>query len=137
MKDPVRCRGNTINFYSFGMNLVDLHGATVIGNSVRNAAYGISLWSSSKMESVTVQGNTISVDQATRGTPSAYGIATSYNLGINGDFANLQISANVIRFEQESSSRTMANNVNYGIGLQAFGNIANAVLLGNEIVRAP
>jgi hypothetical protein len=101
--------GNTINFYSFGMNLVDLHGASVIGNSVRNAAYGISLWSSSKMESVTVQGNTISVDQATRGTPSAYGIATSYNLGINGDFANLQISANVISFEQESSSRTMAN----------------------------
>jgi len=36
--------GNTINFYSFGMNLVDLDGATVIGNSVRNAAYGISLW---------------------------------------------------------------------------------------------
>ena len=129
--------GNTINFYSGGLNLVDLHGATVIGNSVRNAAYGISLWSSSKMESVTVQGNTISIDQATRGTPSAYGIATSYNLGINGDFANLQISANVISFEQESSSRTMANNVNYGIGLQAFGNIANAVLLGNEIVRAP
>jgi Pectate lyase superfamily protein len=129
--------GNTINFYSFGMNLVDLHGATVIGNSVRNAAYGISLWSLSKMESVTVQGNTISVDQVTRGTPSAYGIATSCNLGINGDFANLQISANVISFEQELSSRTMANHVNYGIGLQAFGNIANAVLVGNEIVRAP
>jgi len=129
--------GNTISFYSFGMNLVDLHGATVTGNNVRNTAYGISLWSLSRMESVTVQGNTISIDQATRGTPSAYGIATSYNLGINGDFANLQISANIISFEQESSSRTMANNVNYGIGLQAFGNIANAMLLGNEIVRAP
>src|SRR5262249_17513430 len=90
--------GNTIDLYLGGMNLVDLHGATVIGNSVRNAAYGISLWSTSKMDSVTVQGNTISIDQATRGTPSAYGIATSYNLGINGEFANLLIAANIISF---------------------------------------
>lgn len=129
--------GNTISFYSFGMNLVDLHGATVTGNSVRNAAYGISLWSLTNMDSVIVQGNTISIDQVTRGTPSAYGIATSYNAGINGDFSNLQIAANVISFEQESSARTIANDVNYGIGLQTLGNIANAVLLGNEIVRAP
>ena len=130
-------RGNTINGYSFGINLVDLHGATVTGNSVRNAAYGITLWSLNNMESVSVQGNIISVNQVTRGTPSAYGIATSYNLGINGNFSNLQIAGNVISFEQESSSRTIANNVNYGIGLQSFGNIANAVLFGNEIVRAP
>jgi hypothetical protein len=27
--------------------------------------------------------------------------------------------------------------VNYGIGLQAFGNIVNAVLFGNQIVRPP
>ena len=129
--------GNTINGYAFGMNLVDLHGATVIGNSVRNAAYGISLWSLTDMESVLVRGNTISVDQVTRGASSAYGIATSYNIGINGNFSNLQIAGNVISFEKESTSRAIAGNANYGIGLQAFGNIANAVLLGNEIIRAP
>jgi pectate lyase-like protein len=129
--------GNTIDYYSAGMNLVDLHGASVTGNHVRNAAYGISLWSSTTMDSVTVQGNTVSVAQVTRGIPSSWGIATSYNNGINGNFSNLQISGNVLTFEPEPSSREIANWVNYGIGLQALGNIANALVVGNEIVHAP
>lgn len=129
--------GNTIDYYSAGMNLVDLHGASVTGNHVRHAAYGISLWSLTTMDSVTVQGNTVSVAQVTRGIPSSWGIATSYNNGINGNFSNLQISSNVLTFEPESSSRAITNSVNYGIGLQALGNIANALIVGNEIVRAP
>ncbi|MGE5243075.1 MAG: glycosyl hydrolase family 28-related protein [Betaproteobacteria bacterium] len=129
--------GNTIDHYSAGMNLVDLHGASAIGNNVRNASYGISLWSTKTMDSMTVSGNTIAVAQATRNTPSAWGIATSYNAGINGDFANLQISGNVVTFERELASRTISNHVNYGIGLQALGNVSNVLILGNEIIQPP
>jgi hypothetical protein len=129
--------GNTIDYYAAGMNLVDLHGASVTGNHVRHAAYGISLWSLTNMDSVTVQGNTVSVAQVTRGIPSSWGIATSYNNGINGNFENLQVSGNVLTFEPESSPRAITNSVNYGIGLQALGNIANALISGNEIIRAP
>jgi hypothetical protein len=129
--------GNTIDSFAFGMNLVDLHGATVSGNSLRNAAYGLALWSLTGMDSVVLQGNTVSLNQVTRNAPSAWGIATSYNLGINGDFSNLQISGNIITFERESSARTTANNVNYGIGLQALGNITDVAVLGNQIVRPP
>ena len=136
MKDPVGVRQYD-QLLLVGMNLVDLHGATVIGNSVKERR----VWDLVVVVEQDGVGDGArqhdSVDQATRGTPSAYGIATSYNLGINGDFANLQISANVISFEQESSSRTIANNVNYGVGLQAFGGIANAVLLGNESSALP
>jgi hypothetical protein len=129
--------GNTIDGYSAGMNLVNLHGASAIGNTVRNADYGISLWSTAAMESVVVSGNTISLAQATRNTPTSWGIATSYNIGINGRFSNLQISGNIVTFEPESSSRTMTGSVNYGIGLQALGNISNVLVVGNQIVRAP
>ena len=55
----------------------------------------------------------------------------------NGDFSDLQITGNIVRFEQESSSRTIDGSGNYGIGLQAPGNISNAFILGNEITRAP
>lgn len=129
--------GNTISNFAAGMNLVDLHGASVAGNSVRSVSHGISLWSTKAMDSVTVSGNTVAVAQATRNTPTAYGIATSYNDGINGEFSNLQISGNVVTFEPETSSRTISNHVNYGIGLQALGNISNVLVLGNEIVRPP
>jgi hypothetical protein len=86
---------------------------------------------------VTLADNTVAVAQVTRATPTAWGIATSYNNGINGDFSNLQIAGNVLTFEQESSSRPISNHVNYGIGLQALGNISNVLVLGNEIVRPP
>jgi pectate lyase-like protein len=129
--------GNTVDGYEFGMNLVNVHDASAIGNQVRNAAYGIALWSTRTLNSVIVSGNTVSVAQVTRRTPSAYGIATSYNNGVNGEFSNLQIAGNVVTFEQESASREIAGAVNYGIGLQALGDIANVLVMGNQIVRAP
>jgi hypothetical protein len=119
------------------MNLVDLHEASATGNNIRNAAYGISLWSTKTMSSVTISGNTISVAQVSRGVPSSYGIATSYNNGVNGDFSNLQILGNVLTFEQESAPREIAGAVNYGIGIQALGNVSNVLVLGNQIVRPP
>ncbi len=39
--------------------------------------------------------------------------------------------------EQESAARTISGSANYGIGLQSLGNISNAAIVGNEIVRAP
>jgi hypothetical protein len=42
-----------------------------------------------------------------------------------------------VRFEPESSVRAIGGSANYGIGLQALGNISNAMVLGNQIVRAP
>jgi Pectate lyase superfamily protein len=129
--------GNTIDGYEFGMNIVNVHDASAIGNHVVNAAYGISLWSTRSMNSVIVSGNTVSLAQVTRRTPSAYGIATSYNNGVNGEFSNMQITGNVVTFEQESGPREIAGAVNYGIGLQALGDIGNVLVMGNQIIRAP
>ena len=119
------------------MNLVNLKSSSVTGNHIRNAGYGISLWSTTVMDAVTISANTVAIAQVTRGTASSWGIATSFDDGINGEFSNLLIIGNIVQFEQESTSRAISGSVNYGIGLQAMGNIANAVVLGNEIVRAP
>jgi hypothetical protein len=129
--------GNTISDYQAGINLVNLHDASVTGNHVRNTGQGISLWSTTNMNAVTVQGNTVAVDQATRNARTAWGIATFYLNGINGGFSNLQISGNIVSFERESSARAIDNWVNYGIGLQALGNVSNVMVTGNQIVNAP
>jgi hypothetical protein len=129
--------GNTIDHFSIGMNLVDLKSSSVTANHIRNAGYGMSLWSTTGMNSVVISANTVGITQVTRGISSAWGIATAYLEGINGDFSDVQISGNIVRFEQESSSRAISGSANYGIGLQALGNISNALILGNEIVRAP
>ena len=129
--------GNTIDQFSIGMNLVNLKSSSVTGNHVRNAGYGITLWSTTVMESVVISGNTVAIAQATRGIASSWGIATYYDADFNGDFSDLQITGNIVRFEQESSSRTISGSANYGIGLQALGNISNTFILGNEIARAP
>jgi hypothetical protein len=129
--------GNTIDQFSIGMNLVDLKASSITGNHVRNAGYGITLWSTTVMESVVISGNTVAIAQVTRGTASSWGIATSSDADFNGDFSDLQITGNIVRFEQESSSRTISGSANYGIGLQAPGNISNALIFGNEITRAP
>ena len=129
--------GNTIDHFSIGMNLVDLKSSSVTGNHVRNAGYGITLWSLTAMESVVVTGNTVAITQATRRNSSSWGIATAYDAAFNGDFSDLQIAGNIVRFEKESSSRSIDGSANYGIGLQALGNVSNASILGNEIVQAP
>jgi hypothetical protein len=129
--------GNTIDQFSIGMNLVNLRASSVTGNQVRHAGYGITLWSTTVMESVVISGNTVAIAQATRGIASSWGIATAYDADFNGDFSDLQITGNIVRFEQESSSRTISGSANYAIGLQALGNISNAFILGNEIARAP
>ena len=129
--------GNTISYYQAGMNLVNLQGASVTGNQVRYAGQGISLWSTTNMDSVTVQANTVSVNQMTRNSPTAWGIATFYLNGVNGSFSNLVIAGNVVTFELESASRTIASWVNYGIGLQTLGSISNALVIGNQIINAP
>ncbi len=129
--------GNTIDHFSIGMNLVDLKSSSVTGNHVRNAGYGISLWSTTGMESIVISGNTVAITQVTHGIASSWGIATTSDADLNGDFSDLQITGNIVRFEQESSSRTIDGSANYGIGLQAPGNISNALILGNEITRAP
>jgi hypothetical protein len=129
--------GNTIDRFSIGMNLVDLKSSSVTGNHIRNAGYGITLWSLTAMESVVVAGNTVAIAQASRGIPSSWGIATAYDAAFNGAFSDLQITGNIVRFEAESSSRTITGSANYGIGLQALGNISNVSILDNEIVRAP
>jgi Pectate lyase superfamily protein len=129
--------GNTIDGFSVGMNLVNVKSSSVTGNTVRNAGYGISLWSTTTMDAVAVSGNTISIAQVTRRTPSAWGIAAVHDAGFNGRFVHLQISGNVVAFEREFSPRAVDGSANYGIGLQTLGNISDAIIVGNEITRAP
>ena len=69
--------------------------------------------------------------------PVRGGSPTAYDAGFNGGFSDLQITGNILRFEPESASRTISGSANYGIGLQALGNVSNAFVFGNEIVRAP
>jgi Pectate lyase superfamily protein len=129
--------GNTIDGFSVGMNLVNVKSSTVTGNNVRNAGYGISLWSTTTMDVVAISENTIAIAQVTRRIPSAWGIATVHSTGFNGRFAHLEISGNVVEFEQESSPRVVDGSANYGIGLQTLGDISDALIVGNEITRAP
>ena len=129
--------GNTIDRFTIGMNLVDLKSSSVTGNHIRNAGYGITLWSAIGMESVIVSGNTVTIAQASRGIPSAWGIATAHDAAFHGSISDLQIAGNIVRFEKESAARTINGSANYGIGLQAFGNISNVAIRENEIVRAP
>jgi hypothetical protein len=129
--------GNTIDRFSIGMNLVDLKSSSVTGNHIRNAGYGITLWSAIAMKSVIVSGNTVAIDQASRGIPGSWGIATMQDAAFNGDISDLQITGNIVRFEEESAARTISGSANYGIGLQMLGNISDAAIQGNEIVRAP
>jgi hypothetical protein len=129
--------GNTIDHFSTGMNLVNLKSSSVTGNNIRNAGYGISLWSTTLMDSVVISANTVSIAQVTRGTPSSWGIATTDSAGMNGEFSNLLISGNIVRFERESSPRAISGSANYGIGFQALGNVSNTSILGNEIIQPP
>jgi len=129
--------GNTIDRFSIGMNLVDLKSSSVTGNHIRNAGYGITLWSAMLMESVVVSGNTIAINQASRNTPSSWGIATVHDAAFHGEISSLQITGNIVRFEEESAARSISGSANYGIGLQTLGNISNVAIRDNEIVRAP
>src|SRR5437899_4164802 len=108
--------GNTIDHFSTGINRVNLKSSSVTGNNIRNAGYGISLWSTTLMDSVVISANTVSIAQVTRGTQSSWGIATTHSAGMNGEFSNLQISGNIVRFERESSPRAISGWANYGIG---------------------
>ena len=119
------------------MNLVNLKSSSVTGNHIRNAGYGITLWSHDG-HGVGRHFRKYGGDcPATRGIASSWGIATYYDADFNGDFSDLQITGNIVQFEQESSSRTISGSANYGIGLQALANISNAFILGNEIASAP
>jgi hypothetical protein len=128
---------NTIDRFSIGMNLVNLRSASIASNHVRNAGYGISLWADARMDSVVVSANTLMFDQVTRRIPGSWGIATTYAPGWHGDFANLLIVDNVLRFERETESRPINGSANVGIGLQSPGNVSDVTIAGNQIVQPP
>ena len=66
-----------------------------------------------------------------------WGIATTYTPGLHGDFSNLLITGNTLRFERETESRTISGSANFGIGLQALGNVSDVIIAGNQIVQPP
>jgi hypothetical protein len=129
--------GNTIAWFSIGMNLVNLRSASIASNSIREAGYGISLWADTRMDSVVIASNTLSLVQATRRTPSSWGIATTFTPGLYGDFSNLLITGNTVRFERETESRPISGSANFGIALQAPGNVSDVTIAGNQVVDAP
>jgi hypothetical protein len=129
--------GNTIDGFSIGMNLVNLKASSIAGNGIRNAGYGISLWADTRMDSVVVTSNALSMTQATRRTPSSWGIATTYTPGRHGDFSNLLITGNALSFERETESRTISGSANFGIALQAPGNVSDVLIAGNQILQPP
>jgi hypothetical protein len=130
-------RGNTIDGYQIGMNLVNLRSSSIVDNSIRRAGYGISLWSTTAMDSVVIAQNTVAINQVTRGLPSSWGISTIEDATFGGRFVNLQVSSNLLQFERESAPREMTGSANCGIGLQARGSIAGVVIADNQIAQPP
>jgi hypothetical protein len=129
--------GNTVDWFAIGMNLVNLRSASIVSNSVRNAGYGFSLWADALMDSVVVSANTLWIDQLARRIPSSWGIATMYTPERHGDFSNLLIVDNLLRFERETAARALSGSTNVGIGLQSPGNVSDVTIAGNQILQAP
>lgn len=132
--------GNDISWYYAGGNLVDTKSATVTVNTVRHAGAGFLLWSldGKSTDHNTFSGNMIELNQVTRNTTAASGIATYYGgNGVSGNHSNIVITKNIIRFEPEGIGRTVVAYANYGIGLQCLGNVNDVLVSGNMISNSP
>jgi hypothetical protein len=130
--------GNVVSFYQNGMNIVDTQQSQIAGNTITSAQNGILLWavSSSGMNGANVTGNSITIDNVERGVATSSGISLYDDPTVLGPNSNLSIASNVIVCQQELLL-SVNGDVNYGIGLQSFGSLTNAVIANNQVINAP
>jgi sugar lactone lactonase YvrE len=129
--------GNSISYYASGMNVVDTQQTQVTGNTITSAQNGILLWAVSGMNGTTVSGNSITVDNVERAAAASSGISLYDGSDAPGPNSNLSISGNIIVCQQVTSPQAVSPDYNYGIGLQAYGSLTNAVVANNKVINAP
>ena len=149
-RGPGQVMGNTVKGYRKGLYLVSeaptetpqKNSMLAVGNTFYDVNSGIALYSATGMElnSITVTGNTINLNQVAFNKTTTAGIWLYYDASVgHGDFRNIIIANNVISFTDEAAGRagqTHPEN-SYGIGLNPYGNIYNIIVESNEINNAP
>lgn len=143
---PAVVQGNVIKGYQIGINVVTqsqpLANSTdysIVGNTVTDAVIGIDLWSINgyTLRNVLVQGNAISLNQATRSAAVFNGVMFANVLGIAGAFDNIQIIGNTIRLEPEERGAVYDWSNAGGIGLYPQGDLKNIVVRHNTVQSSP
>jgi hypothetical protein len=139
---PSTISGNNINWYTLGIyNVCDsgnpCGGFANTGNTIQHAANGIDLYPVANLDSDSLSGNTISIDQADRGTASAFGIGSCYGSPCAGNLSNVSISTNMIEFQPNPSGVSIDLFQGVGVGLTSAETITNSHVDGNTITNAP
>ena len=159
--------GNIINNYMSGVlvlgadytndnPLKDITPKVISNNVIMNCLGGILMWSSqADVKHVTVSGNTIYINNATRGiyADGYYGIALDHNAGglnSNNTVSDVSISGNNIKFEVSQewlTSGIMPGTSSYNFegafaigartGLGRSCNLENVSVVNNTIVNSP
>lgn len=136
--------GNQVAGYS-AFGLVVTSGATaaeyvtVTGNVADMCRSGITLWSESagSVKNVVVSNNTLHL--TTSAFPSSVsmqnGIGLLYSAAVTGAYDSIEISSNVVVFEQISED--VITETSGGIAIQTFGTMARIKVHDNIIKNAP
>jgi polygalacturonase len=130
--------GNTFDNYATAVLPLDSYALSITNNQITRAENAISLWSVNGAQNVSIQKNSISLNNRDRQSNAAGGIllywCTSCN--VTGSYYNLNIEDNTISFQPEK--RTNLDPYSYwGIGLQPAGNVDSVTISGNTITNAP
>jgi hypothetical protein len=111
------------------------------GNRCEGVNEGIRLaaMSGRSLREVVVSGNEINVAQTRWNQHLSMGVELEWATDLAGDFDDIVIEGNVIRFEQEGagSQRATALLSNVGIGLAPAGSVKRAAVTGNGVFGAP
>lgn len=145
---------NVSEGYVTGVNVVsqsqntavtrDNSDITITGNTFSKAAHGVRLWSitGKSLQNVNITNNTISLANVDHAERESSGVSTvldlSENRVLDGDYDTLLVSGNTIKFQIEPAKRTtLADSVNYAIGMTPRGNMRNVLVSHNVITNAP
>jgi hypothetical protein len=144
---PAQIMSNTATGYqtlvSIGASYVDGGPSSDIicrDNTITDALIGIMLWpiGTNTLANVTVANNTIAVAQLKHGTADTGGISVVFSPYARGQAANIAITGNTIRFQDEGAGRPGDFWYNSaGVALHNLGGTDGAVIEGNTIDFAP
>jgi len=148
-KGPGIIEGNTVINYKVGAIVAsastadastDENNIIAVNNSLFHVNKGIILWAEEDktLDNVVVQGNSVSIAQVQHNQTSCQGIALSNLVSVLGDYANINISNNVINFQDEGTGRAgQTEGSIYGIGIVGAGGGKNIKVFNNQIINAP
>lgn len=144
--------GNIFDGFNTGVNIVNPSASadkwieeendiTVTNNTIHKADVGVAMWACSGhlLSNVTIANNNISLINATHGEITSYGIEMIYATeGLDGDYDNINIVGNTIKFQTEPAKRdNIGESSCRGIGVCPAGNVKNVNIANNIIQNAP